>query len=121
MNRVPATAFARVALCVSLFAFGCSSEEIDAPLSALDLRSAISGHTFNADPASGPRYLIHFRRNGVAQLSSSSPEFARWYADDEQRLCLQRRDAPPLCAPVYQLNVARFRWGDTVLNNLTGP
>lgn len=110
---------ARAALVACLFLPGCSGEEINEPLNPLDLRIALVGHTFNVTAPGVPRYVIHFRANGVADTVSSESEFARWYADSSLGLCLQRQKAAPACAPVYQLNVAHFRWGSAVLSDLT--
>jgi hypothetical protein len=111
----------RAIIAATLFLAGCSGEEANAPLDPLDLRMAFAGHTFQVESPDKPRYLVHFRLNGVADIVSAEPEFARWHADSRQGLCLQKQEAAAVCAPVYQLNVAHFRWGDTVLSDLTGP
>jgi hypothetical protein len=88
------------------------------PLSALQIRARLVGQELEATSSHGARYGIYFQRAGFAQMYDGTIEYVRWYADDATGLCLQQRDLPETCASVYQLNVAHFRWGDTVFGIL---
>jgi hypothetical protein len=105
---------------VLLLLAGCAAEEgPPQPLTSLGIRTQLFGHLMAATDNKGVHYLIRFERGGRAEINDETREFARWYADDRQGLCLQRYQAAPTCAPLYQLNVAHYRWGDTVFNDLT--
>jgi hypothetical protein len=110
----------RALLLGALLLAGCTLDEgPPQPLTPLAIRSRLFGHMLEATPAGGARYLIRFARPNQAEIIGQSREFVRWYIDAARGLCLQRYQAEPACAPLYQLNVAHFRWGDTVLSDLT--
>lgn len=101
---------------------GCAEEGPPQPLTSLDIRARVFGQLMEARPDGGAPYQIRFERGGRAEVYGETREFAHWYADDRRGLCLQPYRAPPACAPVYQLNVSHFRWGNTTLSALTiGP
>jgi hypothetical protein len=107
-----------LALAVLLLA-GCVEEGPPAPLTTLGIRTRLFGHLMEAREADAAPYFIRFGRGDRAVITGETREFARWYADTELGLCLQRHLTPPTCAPLYQLNVAHFRWGNTMLSDLT--
>jgi hypothetical protein len=107
-----------LAVAVLLLA-GCADEGPPQALTSLDIRSRLFGHLMEARQDDQAPYLIRFARANRAEIYGETREFARWYADDPQGLCLQYYRAPPLCAPLYQLNVSHFRWGNTTLSDLT--
>ena len=95
-----------------------SEEELNAPLSPIMIRDDFYGHMMEAQAPDGTRTIYRFWRANTGQRIGETDEFIRWYADDTG-LCLQSHDATPVCAPVYQLNVAHFRWGDQIFSDLT--
>ncbi len=104
----------------ALLLAGCALEEGPPPaLTPLQIRERIFGHMMEATEKDGTSYTIRFERADVAEIFGKTREFARWYADVEHGFCLQRYGAAPVCAPFYELNVAHFRWGDTVFADLT--
>lgn len=98
---------------------GCANEDANEPLTGVYVFELFYGRTMEATAADGTRYLYRFERTSMAQRIGETSEYVRWYSDPEKGLCLQDYGKPPVCAPVYQLNVAHFRWGDTVFSDLT--
>jgi hypothetical protein len=90
------------------------------PLSALDIRARLIERTIVATSDGGRTYFIRFERNGRALINDDTAVFGAWHVD-ERGLCLKAHEAAESCAPVYQLNVAHFRWGDTALGDLSVP
>lgn len=72
-----------------------------------------------ATGSDGARYLTRFERVNYAERIGKASEYVRWYADAEHGLCFQDYGAAPVCAPLYQINAAHFRWGDTTFSDLT--
>ena len=93
------------------------AEEAAAPLSSVDTWARLSGHTAEFNDGTDERYQVFFERNGFTQIvTPSSAEYGRWVVDDRSGLCLQRHGGPQICAPLYQLSVSHYRWGDTPFN-----
>jgi hypothetical protein len=90
------------------------------PLSALEIRARLAERTIVATSDAGHVYFIRFERTDRALVTDDGATYRHWLAD-ERGLCLQQPDAIEICAPVYQLNTAHFRWGDTVLGDLALP
>lgn len=110
----------RLLLLAALLLAACAAEEGPPPaLTGHQIRERLFGHMMEATAKDGSRYTIRFRRINVAEIIGATREFAQWSADSRSGLCLQRYGAPLQCAPLYQLNVAHYRWGDTVFADLT--
>lgn len=106
----------RLLLTLMLLLSACAGDtDFSQPLSALQIRNRLVGQDIEAASEHGARYGLYFERTNFAQMYDGTTEFVRWHAEDDKGLCMQQRDQPEFCAPVYQLTVARFRWGDTVL------
>ena len=101
-----------------LLAACAEDADFSQPLTALQIRDRLVGREMEATSSHGARYGIYFQHTNFAQLYDGTAEYARWYADDAKGLCMQQRDLPEYCAPVYQLNVAHFRWGDTIFGEI---
>ncbi len=89
------------------------------PLTGVYLYEQFFGRTMEATTEAGTRYLFRFQRGGMAQRIGETSEYVRWYTDPNQGLCLEDYGAAPVCGPVYQLNVAHFRWRDITFSDLT--
>ena len=88
------------ALLLLLLASCGVDEDFSQPLTALQVRSRIVGHSIRATDSSGASYGIYFRRTDFAEIYDDTVEYVRWYADDAHGLCLQLRDEPERCAPL---------------------
>ena len=109
-----------IALVSLLLLVGCISGQQPELLSPLDIRAALIGRLVAVTaPGSDGYYLIRFERGDRAELISETAEYARWYADAERGLCIQKYAAPESCAPLFVINFAHFRWGDATLSDLT--
>lgn len=120
MTRRIAIVLARTAVLASLWLSGCVDQaELDQPVSPLVLRQQIVGRTVAATE-NGQTSFIHFAGNGIAAINGATAEYGHWRIADDGSLCLQWRDQPERCAPVYQINASRYRVG-TVDMNVLGP
>lgn len=109
-----------LACALLLLLSGCASDEdASEPLTGVYVYELFYGRTMEATTADGTHYVYFFERTTLAQKIGETSEYIRWYTDPEQGLCLQDYGAAPVCAPVYQLNVAHFRWGTTLFADLT--
>jgi hypothetical protein len=105
-------------LAALLLLAACAPEDgIDQPLSALNIRARLAGHSVIVSD-NGGRFYLSFAPNGVARYEGETAEFVQWRAAEGDGLCLKWHDRPETCAPLYQLNVAHFRWGDMLFNDL---
>jgi hypothetical protein len=103
-----------------LLVAACAEDEGPAPpLTSLQIRQRLFGHQMEATEKDGSTYLIRFERINVAEIIGKTRDFAHWYTDPQSGLCLQRYQEQLVCAPLYELNVAHYRWGDTVFADLT--
>lgn len=110
----------RLLLPALLLLAACAAEEgPPQPLTALEIRSRVFGRMMEATDPKGGRYFIRFQDGNTAEIIGDTREFVRWYAGTPQGLCLQPHDGPVHCAPLYQLGVAHFAWGDTRLTDFT--
>jgi hypothetical protein len=112
----------RLLPCAALVLAACATEGGPTePLTGVYLYEQFFGRTMEATTDGGVRYLFRFQRSGMAQRIGETSEYVRWYTDPKQGLCLEDYGAAPVCAPVYQLNVAHFRWRDITFSDLTIP
>lgn len=111
---------AHLLILAGLLLAGCAAaDEPPERLSALDIRASLSHRLIDATAPDGTHYFIRFSRPSTAEIIGTTSEFARWTVDPEHGLCLALHQEPPRCAPVYRLNVAHFRWGDTLLSDIS--
>ena len=96
----------------------CAPEGPPEPLSTFEIRDRFFGHMMEAQAPDGTRTIYRFWRANQAQRIGDASEFIRWYADGTN-LCLQEHDAAAVCAPVWQLNPAHYRWRDLTFSDLT--
>ncbi len=90
------------------------AEETTGPLSSVDTWTRLSSHKAEFNDGTDQRYQVVFERNGFTQIvTPSSAEYGRWVVDDQKGLCLQKEGSPQTCAPLYQLNVSHYKWGET--------
>jgi len=108
----------RALFCLCLLLAACAEEGPPAALSGFDIRNRFFGHMMEAQAPDGTRTIYRFWRTNQAQRIGETTEFVRWYTDPTN-LCLQDHAAAPVCAPVYQLNPAHYRWGDLTFADLT--
>jgi hypothetical protein len=110
----------RAAAVAALSLSGCVDQaELDQPVSPLVLRQQIVGRTV-ITTENGQTSYIHFAGSGVAAINGATAEYGHWRIAEDGSLCLQWRDQPERCAPVYQINASRYRFG-TVDMNVLGP
>lgn len=87
------------------------------PLSSLNSWNRLSGHTAEFNDGTEGRYQVVFDHNGFTQIvTPSSAEYGRWVVDDQKGLCLQKNGGAETCAPLYQLGVSHYKWGETSFN-----
>jgi hypothetical protein len=113
------TLMRRCLVCALLLLWGCANEDASQPLTGVYVFELFYGRTMEATTPDGTRYLYRFERTNMAQKIGATSEYVHWYTDPETGLCLQDYGAQPVCAEVYQLNVAHFRWGNTLFADLT--
>jgi hypothetical protein len=110
----------RLLPCAAVLLAACAAEEgPPEPLTGIYVYELFYGRTMEAATDSGQRYLFRFERAAMAQRIGETSEYVRWYTDPERGLCLQDYGSAMVCGPVYQLNVAHFRWRDTTFSDLT--
>jgi hypothetical protein len=107
--------------CLALLLAACAERDASEPLTGVYVFELFYGRTMEATTADGRRYLFRFERSNFAQRIGTAAEYVRWHTDPQQGLCLQEYGAELLCGPVYQLNVAHFRWRDLTFSDLTIP
>jgi hypothetical protein len=87
------------------------------PLRRRPRRTRLSDHTAEFNDGTDQRYQVVFNRSGFTQIvTPSSAEYGRWVVDDQKGLCLQKDGSPQICAPLYQLSVSHYKWGETSFN-----
>jgi hypothetical protein len=120
-RRFAATTLRRAFLCLSFLLSACDDgRDPSEPLSGVYVFELFYGRMMEATTADGARYLFHFGRGDFARrIGNTTAEYVRWHADPQQGLCLQEYGAALVCGPVYQLNVAHFRWRDVIFSDLT--
>jgi hypothetical protein len=100
----------------------CGTEEDPSqPLPPVYISEQLFGHTIEATTSGGAHYLLRFDRSDYAERIAETSEFVRWYTAADRGLCLEAYGAAPVCAPLYQINVQHFRWGDTLFSDLSIP
>jgi hypothetical protein len=110
----------RFLLCLTVLLTGCADDqEAPEPLAAIYIFEQFFRHTMEATTADGARYLFRFERGDFAERIGTTADYVRWYTDPEQGLCLQEYGADVVCGPVYQVNVAHYRWRDLLFSDLT--
>jgi hypothetical protein len=93
------------------------AEETTTPVSSVDTWTRLSDHTAEFNDGTDQRYQVVFNRSGFTQIvTPSSAEYGRWVVDDQKGLCLQKDGSPQICAPLYQLSVSHYKWGETSFN-----
>lgn len=101
-----------------LLAACAADDDQDQPLTYWQFWTRLAGHTVEATDSNGQRYHVRLATTGVATITGGTAEFGQWHTDERNNLCLRKFEGPEVCAPLYQLNVAHYRWGETVLTVL---
>ncbi|MEO5698417.1 MAG: hypothetical protein ABIQ60_14925 [Burkholderiaceae bacterium] len=93
-----------------------------APLSASELRDALSGKVYRARIANGDTWRLEYKPNGYyfVDVSNGYRASGTWYTEDG-KLCGERRDAPMACSEMRRagdvLYMKRASSGEVVALN----
>jgi len=94
-----------------------AAEASASPVSSVETWKRLSGHTAEFNDGTDGRYQVVFNNSGFTQIvTPSSAEYGRWLVDDRKGLCLQKDGSEQVCAPLYQLSPAHYKWGSTSFN-----
>lgn len=98
------------ALLLALALGACAEPDLSQPLTGIEIRQGLAGRMLVGTGPNGG-FTLRLDGNGIAVRYGANAEFGHWQADEQRGLCLAWSDAPPSCAPVYQLNAAHYRVG----------
>jgi hypothetical protein len=122
-NTIPMSRIARRgALCITaltaIVLAGCMNDDMTQPLSDLAIRSRLAGRTV-IGTENGQSFSLHLQPDGIAVRDTATAEFGHWRT--QGGLCLQWYGKAERCGPVYQRNVAHYRYGEIELSILGRP
>src|ERR1700690_4148505 len=93
------------------------ADETATPVSPVETWARLSNHTAEFNDGTDDRYQVVFNGSGFTQIvTPNSAEYGRWVVDDQKGLCLQKDGGSQVCAPLYQLGVSHYKWGETAFN-----
>ncbi|MBV9522129.1 MAG: hypothetical protein JO010_05020 [Alphaproteobacteria bacterium] len=107
---------AALAAAFPILASCAGDSDMSRPLPPLAVRERLIGRTVMGSDEEGRQFYLHFAPSGVALRNAQTAEYGWWAIDDAGRLCLRWHDGAPQCAPVYQVHIGRYRFGDTVVD-----